>query len=382
MRIKQVIIRGFKTYKEQVSLVEDFHPAVNAIVGLNGSGKSNFFNAILFVISDHFGTLRPETRKTLLHEGAGPAVLTAFVELVFDNADRRMPIDKGEVRIRRTIAAKKDDYMLDGKHATKTEVFNLLESCGFTKSNPYYVVQQGKIAELTLMNDSRRLELIKDISGASVYDDRRAESFKVLEDVRCRRQKTDEVIDGIRRRIEGLEDEQRELADYQRLERERRCLEFELSDRDWRAAQDRIDATQVDLRDVGARLEEAQRAATALRMEASRAELDTQQLSAARQGLATEREEAEKSRAARVDDLARAQTELAHERARAKAGDKARRDAETDLARLREEVVQAEREVAEARESFDKELSQQRDLARRRQQLGARRDQLLAAHGG
>ena len=137
------------------------------------------------------GTMRAEMRKSLLHEGTGPAVLTAFVELVFDNTDRRLPIDKDDVRVRRTVGVKKDDYMLDGKHATKAEVFNLLESCGFTKSNPYYIVQQGKVSELTLMNDLRRLELLKEISGASVYDERRAESEKILEDVRARRQKAE-----------------------------------------------------------------------------------------------------------------------------------------------------------------------------------------------
>ena len=86
-----------------------------------------------------------------------------------------------------------DDYSLDGKTATRNEVFNLLESCGFTKSNPYYIVQQGKapfkrlfegfkeVAELTLMDDRRRLELLKEISGAGVYDERRAESMKLLQ---------------------------------------------------------------------------------------------------------------------------------------------------------------------------------------------------------
>ena len=29
--------------------------------------------------------------------------------------------------------------------ARKTEVMNLLESAGFSRSNPYYVVQQGKV---------------------------------------------------------------------------------------------------------------------------------------------------------------------------------------------------------------------------------------------
>jgi hypothetical protein len=29
--------------------------------------------------------------------------------------------------------------------SSKTEVMNLLESAGFSRSNPYYVVQQGKV---------------------------------------------------------------------------------------------------------------------------------------------------------------------------------------------------------------------------------------------
>jgi hypothetical protein len=31
----------------------------------------------------------------------------------------------------------------------KTEVMNLLESAGFSRSNPYYVVQQGKVCSFT-----------------------------------------------------------------------------------------------------------------------------------------------------------------------------------------------------------------------------------------
>lgn len=51
-------------------------------------------------------------------EGAGHAVLSAYVELVIDNSDNRLPVDKDEVRLRRTIGLKKDDYYLDKKHIT------------------------------------------------------------------------------------------------------------------------------------------------------------------------------------------------------------------------------------------------------------------------
>lgn len=52
----------------------------NVIVGRNGSGKSNFFDAIQFVLATgRFTTLRQEERQHLLHEGAGANVMAAFV---------------------------------------------------------------------------------------------------------------------------------------------------------------------------------------------------------------------------------------------------------------------------------------------------------------
>eukprot|EP00435_Cladocopium_sp_Y103_P020117 s2378_g4.t2 len=227
MYIKQVIIRGFKTYKEQTTLDEDFSPGTNVVVGFNGSGKSNFFQAILFVLSDQYSSLRAETRKALLHEGAGQAVLTAYVEVVLDNSDRRIPLDNDTVSIRRLIGVKKDDWLLDGKHATKAEIFGLLEGAGFAKTSPYYIVQQGKVSELTMMTDSQRLGLLKDISGAGVYDERRAESVKIMEDTAMRRTQTEGLVQEIEQKLQTLEEEQRELRECEKLEARRRTLEYD-----------------------------------------------------------------------------------------------------------------------------------------------------------
>ena len=78
--------------------------------------------AIQFVLDTSNLTLRAEDRKLLLHEGAGSHVLSAFVEIVLDNTDGRMPIDKPEVVIRRVIGLKKDEYFIDRKHCSKNEV--------------------------------------------------------------------------------------------------------------------------------------------------------------------------------------------------------------------------------------------------------------------
>lgn len=124
----QIIIQGFKSYKDQ-TIVEPFDKRHNVVVGRNGSGKSNFFygklkclilfylfmqytylifhllkhiyiniffffctTAIQFVLSDEFTHLRPEQRQGLLHEGTGARVISAYVEIIFDNSDNRVPV--------------------------------------------------------------------------------------------------------------------------------------------------------------------------------------------------------------------------------------------------------------------------------------------------
>ncbi|XP_071736220.1 structural maintenance of chromosomes protein 3-like [Rutidosis leptorrhynchoides] len=230
MYIKQVIIEGFKSYKEQVA-TEDFSPKVNCVVGANGSGKSIFFHAILFVISDLFHNLLNEDRHAFLHEGAGHQVLSAFVEIVFDNSDNRIPVDKEEVRLRRTIDTKRDEYFLDGKHITKTEVMNLLESAGFSRSNPYYVVQQGKIASLTLMKDSERLDLLKEIGGTRVYEERRRESLKIMQETGNKRNHIIQVVQYLDERLHELNEEKAELRKYEQLEKQRKSLEYTIYDK-------------------------------------------------------------------------------------------------------------------------------------------------------
>lgn len=75
---------------------------------------------------------------------------------------------------------------------------NLLESAGFSRSNPYYVVKQGKvyyhdstigcyvmwlqINQLATSSDMQRLKLLREVAGTRVYDERKSESEVILKD--------------------------------------------------------------------------------------------------------------------------------------------------------------------------------------------------------
>ncbi|KAL9052564.1 MAG: hypothetical protein Q9162_005312 [Coniocarpon cinnabarinum] len=231
MYINQIIIQGFKSYKDQ-TILEPFSPKHNVIVGRNGSGKSNFFAAIRFALGDSYTSLSREDRQNLLHEGSGSAVMSAYVEVIFDNSDERFPTGKDELILRRTIGQKKDEYSLDRKNATKQDVMNLLESAGFSKSNPYYIVPQGRVTTLTNMKDPERLNLLKEVAGTQVYENRRAESLKIMNETDSKRAKIDELLTTIRGRLEELEEEKEELRAYQDKDRERRCLEYTIYNRE------------------------------------------------------------------------------------------------------------------------------------------------------
>lgn len=158
--------------------------------------------------------------------------MSAFVEIIFDNSDERFPTGKPEVTLRRTIGIKKDEYTLDRKNATKSDVMNLLESAGFSRSNPYYIVPQGRVTALTNMKDSERLTLLKEVAGTQVYEARRTESLKIMTETNNKRAKIDELLDYIRDRLNELEEEKEELKDFQEKDKERRCLQYTLDHRE------------------------------------------------------------------------------------------------------------------------------------------------------
>lgn len=167
-----------------------------------------------------------EERQALLHEGSGSAVMSAYVEIIFDNTDKRFSEPGDEVVIRRTIGLKKDEYSVDKKVQTRADVLKILETAGFAKENPFYIVPQGRIAAITNMKESERLNLLKEIAGTNTYDDRRIQSLKIMAETNSKREKIDELLDYIKERLSELEEEKNELRDFQDKDRERRCLEY------------------------------------------------------------------------------------------------------------------------------------------------------------
>lgn len=108
------------------------------------------------------------------------------------------------------------------------------------------------------MDDAERLNLLKEIAGTRVYDERRAESLKIMEDTDRRTDDIRSVLSTIDSRLQELEGEQKELKEYQVLDKERRRLEYTLYSQELAAATAQL--TKVE----GRRLEASQKAQEAM----------------------------------------------------------------------------------------------------------------------
>nr|TKR98565.1 TITAN7 family protein [Populus alba] len=364
MHIKQVIIEGFKSYREQIA-TEPFSPKVNCVVGANGSGKTNFFHAIRFVLSDLFQNLRNDDRHQLLHEGAGHQVLSAFVEIVFDNSDNRIPVDKEEVRLRRTIGLKKDEYFLDGKHITKTEVMNLLESAGFSRSNPYYVVQQGKIASLTLMKDSERLDLLKEIGGTRVYEERRRESLKIMQETGNKRKQIIQVVQYLDERLKELDEEKEELRKYQQLDKQRKSLEYTIYDKELHDARQKLLEVEEARSKVSEKSAKMYNDVLNAHEESKDLEKVLKDLTKEVQALNKEKEAAEKQQTEAIKKQTELELDVKDMLERFSGNIQAKDDAMKQLDILQKEIQDSQKELNKISPIYEEHLSKEKDITKR-----------------
>ena len=285
--------------------------------------------------------------------------MSAFVEIIFDNSDDRFPTGKPELVLRRTIGMKKDEYSLDRKNATKSDVMNLLESAGFSRSNPYYIVPQGRVTALTNMKDAERLNLLKEVAGTQVYEARRTESLKIMNETNNKREKIDELLEYIKERLAELEEEKEELKDYQEKDKERRCLQYTIDHREQVAIQDELESLD-DQRKTGMdNTEDSQE--RFVQSEKDLAEIDRQisELKQQVEFLKVDKRQLEEERKETAKAKAKIELEVKSLSDGQSAAQQAKAQYESELNKVQASIREHEEELAEIMPEYDAKMEQE-----------------------
>ena len=86
MYLKEIILEGFKSYAKR-TVIAGFDPQFNAITGLNGSGKSNIMDSILFVLGlSTLSYARVTNLQELIYKQGHAGINKASVTITFDNS--------------------------------------------------------------------------------------------------------------------------------------------------------------------------------------------------------------------------------------------------------------------------------------------------------
>ena len=205
MHLTAIHVRGFKSFPDPVEI--RFEPGVGVVVGPNGSGKSNVADAIVWAAGSLAPLeLRAEKPDDVLFAGSANRKPADFaeVELRFDNADGRGPIEFSELSIaRRLHRGGEGQYLVNGATVRRIDLVELLADLGLGGSM-HSVIGQGKVEEILGASAERRRELLEEAAGLGRFKRRRHRAELKLARVAVQVERARDVEEEVRKRLRPL----------------------------------------------------------------------------------------------------------------------------------------------------------------------------------
>jgi len=183
-KINRMVIEGFKSFGRRTEFI--FGDKFNTVLGPNGSGKSNILDAVCFVLGKSSSKqLRAEKSENLIYNGGKtkqPAK-QAEVSIIFDNSSKVFPTPDEEVKLTRIVKlGGQGVYKINGKTRTRQEVLDLM-SFAHIDPDGYNIVLQGDIVHFVEMSSIERRQIIEEIAGIGVYEEKKDQALNELSKV-------------------------------------------------------------------------------------------------------------------------------------------------------------------------------------------------------
>ena len=129
--------------------------------------------------------MRAEKSSNLIYNGgkSKSPCKEGEVSIYFDNQNKRFPTDDPEVKITRIVRQNGQSiYKINDKLRTRQEIVDLLS---LAKIDPdgYNIILQGDITHFVEMHPVERRQLIEEIAGISIYEEKKQKALLQLEKV-------------------------------------------------------------------------------------------------------------------------------------------------------------------------------------------------------
>jgi chromosome segregation protein len=266
--LRSLSLLGFKTFARSTEI--RFEGGVTAIVGPNGSGKTNIVDSIKWVLgSGQARDLRGKTMAEVIYVGGERRARAAFAEvtLVFDNTAGRLPVDYHEVAIKRRVERDgESDYFLNGTRIRRRDLLHMLASTGLTVDS-YAIIGQHDIEEIVVCSPAERRQLLEEAAQVRGVKQRRQEAVQRLTELAANLLRLDDLKAEIEPRLAVLRVQAAAAHEASEATTRLDLLRGSIVWEEWREARDAHRRASSQVQGLEKRLAEAREEAQAAEVE-------------------------------------------------------------------------------------------------------------------
>ncbi len=235
MFLKRLEVQGFKSFADYAELY--FGPGITAVVGPNGCGKSNIYDAINWVLGEQRArALRGTRMEDLIFSGSArqkPMGL-AEVSLTFGNAER-LNLQHSEITVtRRLYRSGESEYLINKKPCRLKDIQDIFADTGIGL-NSYSMMEQGNVAMIIDAKPAERRTIFEEAAGISKFRQQKEEALRKLDYTRANLTRLADVIEEITRQMNSVNRHAAKARRYQKLYDQLKVLDIT-------AARRRLDA--------------------------------------------------------------------------------------------------------------------------------------------
>jgi chromosome segregation protein len=228
--LKRLDIQGFKSFPQRVRV--DFGPGITAVVGPNGSGKTNIVEAIRWVLGEqNMRHLRGDTLEDVIFTGSAQrkALGMAEVSLTMFNNRGVLPSEYTELTIaRRTFRSGQSEYSINKNVCRLRDVRDLFLDTGMG-SHAYSLIERGMVDNVLSDESGHRRFLFEEAAGIMRYKTRKKEALNKLDLTTTDLTRVSDVIGEIEREVRSLARHGGKARRYGRLRDEIKLLDLGLA---------------------------------------------------------------------------------------------------------------------------------------------------------
>lgn len=238
MKIDKIELNGFKSFSQKTIL--KIQPGITCIVGPNGCGKSNTFDAFKWVLGEQSAkNLRGDKMEEIIFNGSATEKPKAMAEVALHISDIKNKSTDGNGKnddratvTRRLFRSGESEYRINNKKSRLKDVREIFLDTGMEVKS-YSFIEQGRIGEILNAKPLERRYLIEEVAGIIKYKIKRAEAQSKLELSRANLTQVSLLTEEVKRSLDSLERQMKKAIKYQELSELLKSLELNIAKNDY-----------------------------------------------------------------------------------------------------------------------------------------------------